>query len=158
MSNAEQSLTEQFYQRLSAQAEGLLSGQQHRIANAANLCALLFLELENINWAGFYFLEGDELVLGPFQGKPACVRIPMGEGVCGIAAASGKTQRVENVHEFEGHIACDTASNSEIVIPLVQRQRVIGVLDVDSPARGRFSAADQYGLETVARVYLESID
>ena len=149
---------ERFYQRLSAQAEGLLSGHQHRIANAANLCALLYLELPDINWVGFYFLEDDELLLGPFQGNPACVRIPLGKGVCGNAAALGITLRIDDVHAFEEHIVCDTASNSELVIPLFYGDKVIGVLDVDSPVHGRFSEGDQQGLEGICRVYTNSIE
>jgi GAF domain-containing protein len=149
--------TEQGYQRLSAQAKGLLSGQKHRIANAANLAALLFQELQDISWVGFYFLEEDELVLGPFQGRPACTSIPWGQGVCGTAAATGITQCVEDVHTFEGHIACDSASNSEIVIPLFRQGQVIGVLDLDSVSHGRFKPVDQRGLEAIARIYLESI-
>jgi GAF domain-containing protein len=150
-------MTARFYQRLSVQAEGLLSGQKHRIANAANLSALLFLELADINWVGFYFVEDDRLILGPFQGNPACVSIPLGSGVCGSAAASGQTLRVDDVHAFDGHIVCDIASNSEIVIPLFDEGRVIGVLDVDSPLCGRFSEEDQKGLEGIARIYTDSV-
>lgn len=145
------------YARLVEQARALLSGQHHRIANAANLSALIFHELPDLNWAGFYFLEGDTLVVGPFQGKPACVQIPLGKGVCGTAAASRQTQRVADVHAFDGHIACDAASESEIVVPLVQGDQVIGVLDIDSPRRDRFSARDQAGIEALARVYIESL-
>jgi GAF domain-containing protein len=145
------------YGTLAEQARGLLSGQRHRVANAANLAALLYLELPRVNWVGFYFAEGEGLVLGPFQGKPACVQIPWGQGVCGTAAALGKTQRIADVHAFEGHIACDVASRSELVVPLVQNGAVIGVLDIDSPEPDRFSAADQAGLEGLARVYLESL-
>lgn len=142
---------------LAAQAQGLLSVERDAIANAANLSALLFMSLEQVNWAGFYFLKGQELVLGPFQGKPACVRIPLGRGVCGKAAESRQTQRVEDVELFSDHIACDAASRSEIVIPLVRNGELLGVLDIDSPVTGRFSAEDQRMLEEVARVYLESI-
>ncbi len=145
------------YTRLVAQARSLLSGQAHRIANAANLSALIFHELPDLNWAGFYFLEGDSLVVGPFQGKPACVHIPLGKGVCGTAAARRETQRVADVHAFDGHIACDAASESEIVVPLVQGDRVIGVLDIDSPIRDRFSAQDQAGIEALAQVYIDSL-
>jgi len=145
------------YELLSAQAEALLSGQSHRIANAANLSALLFMELPDINWLGFYFVEGDGLVLGPFQGKPACVDIPLGQGVCGTAAASGETQRVANVHEFEGHIACDTNSESELVIPLLSHGKVFGVLDIDSPSLDRFSEADEAGLSKIAEIYSRSV-
>lgn len=147
----------QTYRDLVPQAEGLLSGQQHRIANAANLSALIFDGLPDINWAGFYFLEGDELIVGPFQGKPACVSIEMGKGVCGTAAASRSTQRVEDVQAFEGHIACDPQSRSEIVVPLIVGEQLIGVLDIDSPRPNRFSAEDQAGLEALAGVYVKSL-
>ncbi|TVQ41116.1 MAG: GAF domain-containing protein, partial [Wenzhouxiangella sp.] len=113
--------------------------------------------LDDINWAGFYFLEADELVVGPFQGQPACVRIAMGRGVCGTAAATRRTQRVADVHAFEGHIACDPASRSEIVVPLILHDQVIGVLDIDSPSAARFDADDQAGLEALARVYVDSL-
>ncbi|NDY96011.1 GAF domain-containing protein [Wenzhouxiangella limi] len=145
------------YRTLVAQARGLLSGQPHQIANAANLSALIFQELPDLNWAGFYFIEGESLVLGPFQGKPACVNIPWGQGVCGTAAATGQTQRVADVHAFEGHIACDTASNSEIVVPLKRDGMVFGVLDIDSPLANRFDAGDQAGIEALATVYVESV-
>lgn len=147
-----------FYRTLARQAEGLLSGQRHRIANAANLSALLWMELEDVNWVGFYFAEDDGLVLGPFQGKPACVHIPVGQGVCGTAAAAGRTLRVDDVHAFEGHIACDVASNAEVVVPLFKDGTLIGVLDVDSPTRARFDDEDVAGLERVARAFLDSID
>ena len=146
------------YDLLVAQARGLLSGQHHLIANAANLSALLFQELPDLNWAGFYFTEGDELVLGPFQGRPACVRIPWGKGVCGTAASTGRNQRVDDVHAFEGHIACDQASLSELVIPLERDGRVLGVLDLDSPLKARFSAADEAGVSRLARVFEASLD
>ena len=146
------------YDLLEAQARALLSGQRHRVANAANLSALLFQELPDINWVGFYFREGDSLVLGPFQGKPACVSLPMGKGVCGTAAASGEIQRVDDVHAFEGHIACDTASAAELVLPLFRDGRCIGVLDIDSPSKGRFSEADAQGLARVAAAWLDSVD
>lgn len=120
------------YQRLTKQAVALIESEPDFIANLANLSSLLFMELEDLNWAGFYLKKGDELVLGPFQGKPACVRIPMGRGVCGTAAKTNTTQRVYDVHEFEGHIACDAASNSEIVIPFSINGKVAGVLDIDS--------------------------
>jgi GAF domain-containing protein len=135
----------------------LLSGHAHRIANAANLSALIFQELPDLNWAGFYFLEGDELIVGPFQGKPACVVIPMGKGVCGTAAATGETQRVADVHAFDGHIACDTASQSEIVVPLYLRDALIGVLDIDSPILNRFGPEDQAGIEALANIYTDSL-
>ena len=145
------------YQALVQQASALLSGQRHQIANAANLSALIFQQLPDLNWAGFYFLEGDTLILGPFQGKPACVTIPVGKGVCGTAVASLETQRVADVHAFEGHIACDVASRSEIVVPLSVGDQVIGVLDIDSPIPDRFSAADQVGIEALARVYIDAL-
>jgi GAF domain-containing protein len=145
------------YDLLARQAGALLSERRHRVANAANLAALIFQELPDVNWVGFYFLEGQELVLGPFQGKPACVSIPLGQGVCGTAAVTGQTQRVANVHEFEGHIACDAASEAELVVPLTAAGRLIGVLDIDSPRRDRFNAADQDGIEALARIYEESL-
>ena len=145
------------YRELLQQAEGLMAGQRHRIANAANLSALIFNALPDINWVCFYFLEGDELIVGPFQGQPACVQIPLGKGVCGTAAATRSTQRVEDVHAFEGHIACDPNSRSEIVVPLIVNDQLIGVLDVDSPVAGRFSAEDQAGLEALAAAYVRSV-
>lgn len=142
---------------LAAQAQGLLSAESDMIANAANLSALLFMSLEQVNWVGFYFLKDGELVLGPFQGKPACVRIPMGRGVCGKAAETRQTQRVADVDQFSDHIACDAASRSEIVVPLVRNGELLGVLDIDSPVTERFSADDQDMLEELAAVYLRSI-
>lgn len=142
---------------LAAQARSLLSVETDVIANASNLSALLFMELEQVNWVGFYFLKGNELVLGPFQGKPACVRITMGQGVCGTAAATRQTQRVVDVEQFSGHIACDAASRSELVLPLVHKGELLGVLDIDSPVVDRFSSSDQVMLEEVARVFLDSI-
>jgi len=143
---------------LAAQARGLLSGYRDRIANAANLSALLFLELPDINWVGFYFLREGKLVLGPFQGKPACVTIPLGAGVCGTAAATRTTQRVADVHSFAGHIACDINSRSEIVVPLVRHERLIGVLDIDSPIANRFSVEDQKLIEEIVGIYLALSD
>ena len=134
------------YQRLTKQAVALIESEKDYIANLSNISALLFMELENLNWAGFYLTKGDELMLGPFQGKPACVRIPMGRGVCGTAAQTNSVQRVYDVHEFEGHIACDAASNSEIVIPFTINGEVAGVLDIDSPNIGRFNEIDEEGL------------
>ncbi len=145
------------YDTLVRQARALLGGQSHRVANAANLSALIFQEVPDLNWVGFYFSEDGALVLGPFQGRPACVSIPWGRGVCGTAAATGQTQRVADVHAFDGHIACDTASRSEIVVPLTIGDAVVGVLDIDSPLPDRFDAADQAGIEALARVYLESL-
>jgi L-methionine (R)-S-oxide reductase len=148
----------ELYRELEAQAQALLQGETDLIANAANLAALLYHSLPDLNWAGFYFLKGDELVLGPFQGKPACVRIEMGKGVCGTAAVRRETVIVSNVHEFPGHIACDSASNSEIVIPLIREGRVIGVLDLDSPKFSRFDDGDAACLERLARVFVDSCD
>ena len=133
---------------------GLLAGEDDAIANAANVAAAIWQHLADINWAGFYFLKGDTLVLGPFQGKPACVRIPMGQGVCGTAAARRETTVVEDVHQFPGHIACDSASNSEIVVPLMKDGSVIGVLDIDSPRFARFGPAERALMEQVAAVYV----
>jgi len=147
----------EFYRELVQHAEGLLAGQAHRIANAANLSALIFNRLERVNWAGFYFLEGDTLIVGPFQGQPACVRIEMGQGVCGTAAATRTTQRVADVHAFEGHIACDPASRSELVVPLILHDQIIGVLDIDSPETDRFNGEDQTGIEALARAYVDSL-
>ena len=130
----------------------LIRGVPHRVANLANAAALLYESLPAVNWAGFYLAEGDLLILGPFQGKPACIEIPFGKGVCGTAAREDRTVRVDDVHRFPGHIACDSASRSEIVIPLHAGPAVIGVLDIDSPEPARFSSADQAGLEGFARL------
>lgn len=135
-----------FYQSLTAQALALCDGEPNRIAKLANLSALLNMALEDINWVGFYLRDEDTLVLGPFQGNPACTRIPVGKGVCGTAVSTGQVQRVANVHEFSGHIACDSASNAEIVLPLSQGDEVWGVLDIDSPSYGRFDEEDEAGL------------
>ncbi|WP_407676596.1 GAF domain-containing protein [Photobacterium obscurum] len=134
------------YKRLTKQAIALIEGEPDLIANISNISALLNMELEDINWVGFYFLKDDQLVLGPFQGKPACVRIPVGRGVCGTAISENKVQRVDNVHQFEGHIACDAASNSEIVIPFTVKGKLYGVLDIDSPNLSRFNQTDEDGL------------
>ena len=142
------------YANLVVQLLSLLKGEHDFIANAANFSALLFNSLPNVNWAGFYFLRGDELVLGPFQGNPACVRIPMGAGVCGVAAQQCETIIVPNVHEFPGHIACDVASNSEIVVPLFDGERLLGVLDLDSPTIGRFDDQDAEGLNELVTVFV----
>ena len=139
-------MTIEQYQTLTKQAVALIESEPDLIANLANVSSLLFMELENLNWAGFYLKKGNELVLGPFQGKPACVRIPMGRGVCGTAAQTNRVQRVYDVHEFEGHIACDAASNSEIVLPFTINGEVAGVLDIDSPSIGRFNEIDEQGL------------
>ena len=140
------------------QARALLAGQRDLVANAANLSSLLFHGLEGLNWAGFYFLKGEELIVGPFQGKPACVTIPLGRGVCGTAAASRKVQRVADVHAFEGHIACDADSRSEIVVPLIFEGTVRGVLDLDSPLPNRFSREDEKLLQAIADLFVDSVD
>ena len=146
------------YDQLLQQARALMHGEQDRIANAAILSALLFNSLPDLNWAGFYFFDGTELVVGPFQGLPACVRIPLNKGVCGAAASTRTTQRVEDVHAFPGHIACDSASNSEIVIPLVATNgTLLGVLDIDSPKHARFDADDQTGLEAIAAAFCATV-
>ena len=138
-----------FYQQLYKQVAAIIDGEHDLIANMANISALLFESLEYVNWAGFYRREGDGLVLGPFQGKVACIRIPLGKGVCGTAAATAQTQRIADVHAFEGHIACDAASNSEIVIPVKLAGEVVAVLDIDSIEYDRFEQADQEGLEAI---------
>ena len=146
------------YTLLAAQVQALFADERDFIANAAQFSAFLYNQVDDLNWAGFYLNRNEELVLGPFQGQVACVRIPFSKGVCGAAAATRQTQRVEDVHAFPGHIACDSASNSELVIPLVKEGRLIGVLDLDSPKLGRFSEADQVGLERLAAIFLELTD
>jgi L-methionine (R)-S-oxide reductase len=146
-----------FYADLQKQLKSLLDGERDFIANAANFSALLFNLLPDLNWAGFYLMRGDELILGPFQGKPACVRIPVlpaPRGVCGNAAFHRKTVLVQDVHAFPGHIACDAASNSEIVIPIITQDGVLGVLDLDSPTLNRFDEEDQAGLETMVAIFM----
>lgn len=145
------------YAKLLQQARALLHGERDRIANAANLSALLYHALPRLNWVGFYFFDGTELVVGPFQGLPACVRIPLDKGVCGAAARTRSTHLVEDVHAFPGHIACDAASRSELVVPLVLGDALIGVLDLDSPEPARFDVEDQTGLEAIVLAYLESL-
>ena len=145
------------YKLICKQLKSLTDGVPHSIANLANASALLWQNLPDLNWAGFYLLQGDKLVLGPFQGKPACIEIPFGKGVCGTAAATGKTVVVANVHEFDGHIACDSASNSEIVVPLFVNGSIFGVLDVDSPLFNRFSEEDKLGLERFAAILQENL-
>ena len=145
------------YKTMLAQLDALVRDVPHPIADYANASALLFETLADINWAGFYFTEGDTLVLGPFQGKTACIEIPLGRGVCGTAAAKDETQLVYDVHQFPGHIACDSASNSEIVVPLRDHGRVYGVLDIDSPLIGRFTGDDRAGLEAFARLLEEAV-
>lgn len=138
------------YTLVKKQLIALIEDESNRIANLSNASALLHQFLEQINWVGFYLAEGEELILGPFQGLPACVRIPFGKGVCGTSAAERKTLRIDNVHQFPGHIACDAASQSEIVIPLIKDGSIIGVLDIDSPIKSRFDEVDQEGLEEFA--------
>lgn len=146
------------YAELHRQMTALLAGEANPIANAGNFSALVMASLSGLNWCGFYFFNGTELVLGPFQGKPACLRIPLNRGVCGAAASSRQTQLVPNVHDFPGHIACDAASQSEIVVPLVRDGALIGVWDVDSPMLNRFDMDDQRGMEALCQVYLRSLD
>ena len=143
------------YTRLAQELGALLAGERDLIANAANTAALIFDALPDLNWAGFYFVRDGELIVGPFQGKPACVRIAIGAGVCGTAAARRSTLVVPDVHEFPGHIACDGASRSEIVIPLISGGKLLGVLDIDSPRAARFDDADARGLERLAAVFLQ---
>jgi L-methionine (R)-S-oxide reductase len=147
----------ELYDELAEQARGLLAGERDRIANAANFAALVWHALPSINWCGFYFYDGTELVVGPFQGRPACVRIALGKGVCGTAAATGQTQVVRDVFAFPGHIACDAASRSEIVVPLFDGTRLLGVWDVDSPEIARFDAEDRAGMENLCRIFMESL-
>jgi len=144
------------YAHLAQELAALLSGERDLIANAANTAALIYGALPEVNWAGFYFLKAGELVVGPFQGKPACVRIALGKGVCGTAAAERRTLLVPDVHAFPGHIACDAASRSEIVIPLLAGSLLLGVLDIDSPRTARFDAADAAGLTELARLFVEA--
>ena len=138
------------------QLVALMEGVPHLVTNLSNAAALLYDSLDGLNWAGFYLMRQGKLILGPFQGKPACTEIPVGKGVCGTAVAENKTQRVPNVHDFPGHIACDSASNSEIVIPIRVKDRVVGVLDIDSPLFDRFSQDDQTELEEFVRVLEEN--
>lgn len=143
---------------LPGQARALLEGERDPVANAANLSALIFATVPDLNWAGFYWMKGGELVLGPFQGKPACVRIAVGKGVCGTAVAQRRTMVVPDVHAFPGHIACDSASNSEVVVPVMKGGEVIGVLDVDSPRLSRFGETEARAFEELARLYVECTD
>jgi L-methionine (R)-S-oxide reductase len=146
------------YAELVRDLSALLAGERDLIANAANTAALIYGALPGLNWAGFYLYKSGELVLGPFQGRPACVRIALGKGVCGTAASRRETIRVDDVHQFPGHIACDSASNSEIVIPLLRGAELLGVLDLDSPLHARFGTADAHGLEALARIFVGSLD
>ncbi len=147
--------TREIYRELCLQARGLFECERDAIANAANLTALLYGGLADVNWAGFYFLKAEELVLGPFQGRPACVRIPVGKGVCGTAAQRREAVVVTDIEKFPGHIACDAASRSEVVVPLLRNGRLLGVLDLDSPRRNRFNDDDRSGLETLAALWVE---
>lgn len=147
-----------FYRLLNEQASAIIGDEPDIIANMSNLSALLFDALDDINWVGFYRVIDNELVLGPFQGKVACIRIPVGRGVCGTAVANNETQRVDDVHQFSGHIACDAASNSEIVIPLRKNDKVIAVLDIDSPIFSRFTDEDQLGLEAIVSMFEKVIE
>jgi GAF domain-containing protein len=145
------------YAELAEQAQALLAGERDRVANAANFAALVWHALDRINWCGFYFFDGTELVVGPFQGKPACVRIALGKGVCGTAAATGETQLVADVQAFPGHIACDGDSRSEIVVPLFDAGRLVGVWDVDSPDLARFDGEDRAGMQRLCEIFLASL-
>jgi GAF domain-containing protein len=145
------------YQEIAQQAQSLLADERDLIANMANLSALLYMRLDNINWAGFYLLKGDELVLGPFQGKPACIRIPIGKGVCGTAAQRGEVQLIDDVHKFTGHIACDTQSKAEVVLPFYRKDVLLGVMDIDSPRIGRFDQDDVDGLKNLINILQEAI-
>lgn len=146
------------YAQLLEQARGLMHGETDKVANAANLSALVFHSLPGLNWVGFYFFDGQELVVGPFQGKPACIRIALGRGVCGTAAQTRQTQRVDDVEAFPGHIPCDSASRSELVVPLYIGDQLIGVFDLDSPLPSRFDGDDQGGLEAIARAFLATLE
>lgn len=145
------------YEELTQQAEALIAGVPHLIANLSNLSALICDTLPDLNWAGFYLLEGETLVLGPFQGRPACIEIPVSRGVCGAAVRENRSQLVPDVHAFAGHIACDSASRSELVVPLKRDGAVFGVLDLDSPSPARFTEADREGMERLARVIEQNI-
>ena len=145
------------YAQLVAQARALIQGEPDRVANAANLAALVYHALPDLNWVGFYFYDGAELVVGPFQGLPACVRIALDKGVCGAAARTRQTQRVADVEAFPGHIACDAASRSELVVPLVHDGELVGVFDLDSPRVNRFDEEDQQGLEAIAQAFLDTL-
>ena len=145
------------YEALATQAHALMAGEHNLIANAANLSALVMSSLPDLNWAGFYLYDGTELVLGPFQGKPACLRIALNRGVCGKAASTGQTQLVPDVHAFPGHIACDAASRSELVVPLLHHGKLLGVWDVDSPVLNRFDAIDQNGMQALCKIFLSSL-
>ena len=151
-------MTDTDYELLNSQLRALLAGEPDKLAATSNFVALLFTALGDVNWLGVYVLRGEELVLGPFQGRPACVRIPVGSGVCGVAASTRSTQRVADVHEFPGHIVCDADSRSELVVPLLVAGSLIGVLDIDSPSLARFSAADQRGVEKLCATFGALLD
>jgi len=157
IAKAETDSKTELYAQLADQLRSLLADERDLIANAANFSALLYHSVPDLNWAGLYLLKNGELVLGPFQGQPACVRIAMGKGVCGTAAEQRQTILVDNVHEFPGHIACDSASNSEIVVPLLKHDQLIGVLDLDSPSFARFDDEDARGLNELAQIFLQGI-
>ena len=151
------SMIKEEHKQILASLSSLLENEHDMIANMANTSAVLYEFLPDINWAGFYLYKNNELILGPFQGKPACMHIPMGKGVCGVCAKTLLTQRIDNVHEFPGHIACDRASNSEIVIPIVKENTLLGVLDIDSPKFSRFDEGDQLFLEKAVSILLQSL-
>jgi L-methionine (R)-S-oxide reductase len=153
----EEGMKAELYQNLAEQVHSLLEGEDDFIANAANLSSLIYHSLPDLNWAGFYLQKNGELILGPFQGKPACMRIAIGKGVCGSAAKLRQTVIVENVHEFPGHIACDSASNSEIVVPVIKGDSLVAVLDIDSPVLARFDEEDARGLNELVRIFCESV-
>ena len=146
------------YKELIMQVDALTAGVPHLVANLSNVSAAIWQEMDRINWAGFYLMEGGKLVLGPFQGKPACIEIAVGKGVCGTAVAERKTQLVEDVHQFPGHIACDSASNSEIVLPLIKNHCLLGVMDIDAPIFNRFDEQDAAGLQALCQVLLDYVD
>ncbi|MBF6273850.1 MULTISPECIES: GAF domain-containing protein [Nocardia] len=158
MSATDDHTDDERYRELAASARSLLAGEHDRIANAANLSALVYHGLPGLNWVGFYFYDGRELVVGPFQGRPACVRIGLDRGVCGAAARTRRTQRVADVHAVPDHIACDPVSRSELVVPLVSEGALLGVFDLDSPELDRFGPVDQRGLEEIAAIYLASVE
>jgi GAF domain-containing protein len=143
---------QQHYAQLAQQVEAIVAGEQDFVANMANVSSILYWALENVNWAGFYLVKNGQLVLGPFHGQPACIRIPIGKGVCGTAVSDNAIQLIEDVHQFSGHIACDAASNSEIVLPIRKNNQVIAVLDIDSPNIGRFDLDDKAGLSQIVEI------
>lgn len=151
-------MKEKRYAQLYSQVKSLTQGEPDLIANLANISALLFNGLDDVNWAGFYLFKDEQLVLGPFQGQPACIRIPLGKGVCGTAAATKTVQRIDDVHAFDGHIACDAASNSEIVIPIIIHNQLVGVLDIDSPIFSRFDEQDEKGLVAIVELFQQVME